>query len=55
MIFIIIGLMCNPQECYWVKAHSFTEFTTLESCKQQALNLKKVSIMYFDTSCMVKE
>lgn len=54
MIYIIIGLMCNSLGCYYAKVGGLTEFTTYESCMSQAANVKKVSIMYFDTACMVK-
>jgi hypothetical protein len=54
LIFIIIGLVCNSQGCYWVKVDGLTEFTKYEACVEQASNVKRVSIMYFDTSCMVK-
>lgn len=52
--FIIIGLMCNSEGCYWAKVSGLTEFTKYDSCVAQASNVKQATIMYFDTACMVK-
>lgn len=54
LTFVIIGLLCNSQSCYWARVSGLTEFGTIESCKIQAENVKRVSAIYFETACMVK-
>lgn len=54
MIFIVIGLLCNSTECYWAKVDGLVSFTTTEACLKEAWQIKRISIMYHDTACMVK-
>jgi hypothetical protein len=52
--FIIIGLMCNSQGCYWAGAESKpTVYESIEACRAKAADWKRKTAMYFDMSCMV--
>jgi hypothetical protein len=50
--FIIIGMICNSSECYWVKADT-TIYNSYEECKALSLIWKQNTIMYFKLDCMV--
>lgn len=52
--FIIIGLVCNSQECYWTNTGNKDIYISYQTCKSAADLLKSRSIMYFKTDCMVK-
>lgn len=56
LLYIMIGLMCNSSECYWVQIENKepTVFTDYKLCKGTADLHRATSIMYFDTNCMVK-
>jgi hypothetical protein len=52
--FIVIGLMCNSLGCYWAdEKDRLGVFADQQQCYQVAADLKRHSIMYFDTACMV--
>jgi hypothetical protein len=53
--FIIIGLMCNSQGCYWVRAENKpTVYESIEACRSRANDWKSKTALYFDMSCMVQ-
>lgn len=52
--FIIIGMICNVQGCYWVTAENKpTIFESVESCRLEAADWKVKTIMFFKMDCMV--
>ena len=57
MYFVMIGLMCNSLGCYWAtmdehgKERHFTEQT---QCSVAAEAIRSRSIMYFQSSCLVR-
>lgn len=54
LTFIIIGLLCNSEACYWARVSGMGEYRSFEICVAHAKEVKEVTIMYFDTACMVK-
>jgi hypothetical protein len=57
LTFVVIGMLCNSQQCYWAMADVAREpvvFPSYESCKASADRLRANSIMFFKTDCMVK-
>lgn len=52
--FIIIGMMCNSQGCYWAQAENNpTIYESAEACRAKAADWKAKSVMYFKIDCMV--
>ena len=53
--FIIIGLMCNSQGCYWVQVEDKpTIYDDYKACITKATDYRVHSIMYHSMGCMVK-
>jgi hypothetical protein len=52
--FIIIGMICNSQGCYWAQAENKpTIYESVEACRTGAAYLKNKTAMYFQMDCMV--
>jgi hypothetical protein len=51
--FIIIGMMCNSQGCYWAQAENEpTIYESVEACRAKAADWKRNTVMYFQMDCM---
>jgi hypothetical protein len=54
LTFIIIGLLCNSQGCYWAITNADRTFTDYQQCMAAGAALKNNSVMYHSTACLVK-
>lgn len=53
--FIIIGLLCNSQGCYWAQVETDPiVYDSYQSCIAKAYDWKAKTAMYHSMACMVK-
>ena len=54
LVFVVIGLTCNFQGCYWAKDRD-TVYESQEACASAAAALQSKSAWAFKMDCMIEK
>ncbi len=54
-VWVLLFLVCNSQECYWVSDSPLNEFPNAFQCMDAGKSRMVHTIMYFDFGCTIRQ